>query len=437
MLLCKLKRRNLIMKIRTLLMGSAAAALIAVGVNTTTIIATTEAADVRTCDRYGSGFYFIPGTETCIKMSGRVRGHYESGSTETTVTNPTGATTANEAQIRALTATAAGAATDDDPNGTPAVTAVDRRIAARASLAAVSDSEADNGEFVTNARIQFDLRNRSDVGTVRSVARFSGNGAGGTSWDALRIHVGEHITFGTFDSFFTRHNGYGHPVANFDGPYPFYSPDAYFEFTGSAGPIDFTVGTEDGVDNDELNFYAGAKYTADGIGDIAVHYLSEADVEGASEEGDATLGVAVNINAVDNLALKAWYTADDDGTGRIIGGPDGSNNVIAFGASYSFGDWSIGAGYGITSGADAIVINTANTAVNTTPVEPEQTDLTVELGWNIAPGLKAELAWQSVETTSSIDLEDHADAFTGTVPTGNSKGISEFSEVRLRIVRNW
>ena len=32
---------------------------------------------VRVCDAYGSGFFYIPGTETCIRFSGFVRSAYE------------------------------------------------------------------------------------------------------------------------------------------------------------------------------------------------------------------------------------------------------------------------------------------------------------------------------------------------------------------------
>ena len=95
MLLFKLKRRNLIMKIRTLLMGSAAAALIAVGVNTTTIVAKSEAADVKACDLYGSGFYYLPGTQDLLGLSGRVRGHFETGSTDRKATATTTASCAS------------------------------------------------------------------------------------------------------------------------------------------------------------------------------------------------------------------------------------------------------------------------------------------------------------------------------------------------------
>ena len=31
---------------------------------------------VRICDAYGAGFFFIPGTQTCLKIGGRVRADY-------------------------------------------------------------------------------------------------------------------------------------------------------------------------------------------------------------------------------------------------------------------------------------------------------------------------------------------------------------------------
>ena len=422
------------MKIRTLLMGSAAAALIAVGVNTTTSVTTTEAADVRACDRYGDGFYYIPGSDTCVGLSGRVRSHYETTSFERTNT-----TRASNADVTPATVTDNNGLTGDD-------------------LRTDGDTE-----LVTNGRVQFDIRSPSDIGTVRSVARFSGD-TSGTSFDALRIHVGSHITFGTHDSFFTRHNNYGHPVANFDGPYGYYD-NTYIEFTGAAGPVDFTVGVENGIAGasvptsfvtgteassdgvgggaEDLAFYAGAKYAYDGIGSVAVHYLAEANnaasdlqlvttpptdpamlaaantAVSSSTDGEATLGVAFSVNAVDNLSLVAWYFTDDDGQGRVITGAH--TEVLAFGGSYTFGDWSIGAGYGITSGAPSV---TAETAI--AGVEPEITAVTVELGWNIADNLKAELAWQA-----SSEMAVGADATT------NSRDETDTSEVRLRIVRNW
>ena len=31
---------------------------------------------VRICDAYGAGFFYIPGSETCLRVSGRIRADY-------------------------------------------------------------------------------------------------------------------------------------------------------------------------------------------------------------------------------------------------------------------------------------------------------------------------------------------------------------------------
>jgi hypothetical protein len=63
------------MNIRTLLLGSAAA-LVAVSsarAADAIVIAEPEPVEyVRVCDAYGSGFFYIPGTETCLQISGYV-----------------------------------------------------------------------------------------------------------------------------------------------------------------------------------------------------------------------------------------------------------------------------------------------------------------------------------------------------------------------------
>ncbi|RKF05356.1 porin, partial [Oceaniradius stylonematis] len=63
------------MKIKSLLLGSAAAMM---------AVSTAQAADiiipepevveyVRVCDAAGTGFFYIPGTETCLRIHGYVR----------------------------------------------------------------------------------------------------------------------------------------------------------------------------------------------------------------------------------------------------------------------------------------------------------------------------------------------------------------------------
>lgn len=64
------------MKIKSLLIGSAAALASATVVNAADAIvaAEPEAVEyVRVCDAFGTGFFYIPGTETCLRISGLAR----------------------------------------------------------------------------------------------------------------------------------------------------------------------------------------------------------------------------------------------------------------------------------------------------------------------------------------------------------------------------
>jgi len=64
------------MNIKSLLLGSAAALVAVSGARAAdaVVIAEPEPMEyVRICDTYGAGFYYIPGTETCLKFSGYIR----------------------------------------------------------------------------------------------------------------------------------------------------------------------------------------------------------------------------------------------------------------------------------------------------------------------------------------------------------------------------
>jgi Porin subfamily len=63
------------MKLKSLLLGSAAALVAMSGARAAdAVIAEPEPVEyVRVCDAYGAGFFYLPGTETCLKVSGYVR----------------------------------------------------------------------------------------------------------------------------------------------------------------------------------------------------------------------------------------------------------------------------------------------------------------------------------------------------------------------------
>ena len=64
------------MKIKSLLLGSAAALAVVSGAQAADAImaAQPEPVDyVKVCDAFGTGYFYIPGTETCLRIHGYVR----------------------------------------------------------------------------------------------------------------------------------------------------------------------------------------------------------------------------------------------------------------------------------------------------------------------------------------------------------------------------
>ncbi|RYE75821.1 MAG: porin, partial [Hyphomicrobiales bacterium] len=64
------------MRIKTLLLSSAAVlsgAMSAQAADAVVMVEPEPAEYVRVCDVYGAGFFYIPGTETCLKVGGYVR----------------------------------------------------------------------------------------------------------------------------------------------------------------------------------------------------------------------------------------------------------------------------------------------------------------------------------------------------------------------------
>src|SRR5450631_3423473 len=60
--------------IRGLLLGSGAVILASVGAQAADLPIKAKAVEyVRVCSLYGAGFYYIPGTDTCIKLGGYLR----------------------------------------------------------------------------------------------------------------------------------------------------------------------------------------------------------------------------------------------------------------------------------------------------------------------------------------------------------------------------
>ncbi len=78
------------MNIKSLLLGSAAALAVVSGAQAADAIVAAEPEPmeyVRVCDAFGTGYFYIPGTETCLKIGGEVRFAYDWNTNDTTTIN--------------------------------------------------------------------------------------------------------------------------------------------------------------------------------------------------------------------------------------------------------------------------------------------------------------------------------------------------------------
>jgi hypothetical protein len=76
------------MKLKSLLFGSAAVLAAGTGAQAADLPTVEPVEYVRICDAFGTGFFYIPGTDTCLKLSGYVRAeqHYVEGADDNDLT---------------------------------------------------------------------------------------------------------------------------------------------------------------------------------------------------------------------------------------------------------------------------------------------------------------------------------------------------------------
>ncbi|MCC4296489.1 porin [Aurantimonas coralicida] len=160
------------MNIKSLLLGSAAALVAVSGARAADVImpVAPEPVDyVRVCDVYGTGFYYIPGTETCLSINGYVRFQYN----------------------------VAGGIEDDFGNDL------------------LSNLEGDNYQAgsAVRVRLNFDAREETELGTLRAFARVQAQNSGGAysndasyNMDMGFIQLGG-LTMGYLDSLWTEGDG--------------------------------------------------------------------------------------------------------------------------------------------------------------------------------------------------------------------------------------
>jgi hypothetical protein len=126
---------------------------------------------VKICSLYGVGFYYIPGTDMCIKVGGYVRAQYEWGSTQ----------------------------------GLPFGSSYNGLYTASNFPNAFFNRQSDNIQFTGRAMLTADARNQSEYGTVRAYIRIGAvlNNADASTFVAERAFIQfAGFTFGQTQSFF-------------------------------------------------------------------------------------------------------------------------------------------------------------------------------------------------------------------------------------------
>ncbi|MCR9139069.1 MAG: porin [Alphaproteobacteria bacterium] len=284
------------MNIKSLLLGSAAAMVAVSGASAADAIIAAEPEPVeyvRVCDAFGSGYFYIPGTETCLRISGNVR--FRLGFEEEEVSPP------------------AAAAKDS----------YDTATRARVQVSAKSDTEW--GELHSYIRLQAENSSMAqgatfgmDQGYIEIAGLHVGydDSAWAYSTNGGLSGYGAHGIFGGNYGFtksnmiqyqFGGGNWFGAISLEDDGVMTSYTPDIIGRLGGVVGGI-----TVFGVVAYDEQGSAGA---------------------GFGSEWAAKLGLNADIGANGNLRLQGFYAS---GATRF-----GANNTpITGGATYT-AEWSV------------------------------------------------------------------------------------------------
>jgi hypothetical protein len=276
------------MNIKSLLLGSAAAFAVVSGAQAADAVVAAEPEPmeyVKVCDAYGTGFFYIPGTETCLKIGGQLR--YEK------------------------------------------------------RFSKVGDKEV---VYDNHSRIKLDVeaKNDSEWGTVFSWIRIQGeqvnNGSDITgSSPSTYLHwyyifgIGG-LEFGNFDSQWAKFFGYGGFTDDggvYDSDWNFPDSRQYVSYTADFGSIKAYVS----LDNDADEFYAPEDHNGDGpgVGKKGHKYMPDVEVGASAMFGDwQVAGGAAYDESAESVALKGLVAGNFGMFGvRLMGlWSDDSQNIF-------------------------------------------------------------------------------------------------------------
>ena len=360
------------MKIKSLLLGSAAALMAVTGAQAAdAVIVEAEPVEyVRICDAYGAGFFYIPGTETCLKFSGYVRvtyrgNHYHDG--DLTAPLPTHR----------------------------------HRVRYRGRLNVDARNETEWGTLRSQLRFQ-----GGDSGAANSAedvfsdgnATFHGSGDANVSIDRALISLAG-FRLGYSDDYWTTVGGYGYYGAIDDGYYS-YGQATFFDYTYAADGFTLTAGVQvaaagangGAVSGSGLagqpDLYVGATYSGSWGSVFGTYYYDASGFNAGGSEGAGAYKVGASLSLADYLpggAIKGWYMADDGDTDYVHGHA-----------------WGVSAKMDLT---DSLVLYTGYSDWDRTDGDTsgvDQTHWNAGVAWSAAPGLRVNAEYNKTNRVGSF-----------------------------------
>ena len=262
------------MNIKSLLLGSAAALAVVSGTQAADAIVAAEPEPmeyVRVCDAFGTGYFYIPGTETCLKISGEVR-----------------------------------------------------------ATVYADESSTEDWDSEVRARLAFEAKNDSELGTIGSYIRIQGFGDNDYSDSSGAFELDQaYITVGGFK------------VGYFL---------TWLDDVGTASESDAFIG--DASFNAASYTYASDAFTIGvGIDDLSPAYLdNNVGVEGfaSASLGAATVSLwgAYDFEAEEGLVVAEVSADLGPGTFELYGAySSGANAYVASAPTIGSIEWTVGAAY--------------------------------------------------------------------------------------------
>ena len=260
------------MNIKSLLLGSAAALVAVTGAraaDAVVVIPEPEPVEyVRVCDVYGAGYFYIPGTETCLRLSGyyRYEVRYWPG-------------TAGVAAVPATLDPVTGLTIP----GTAAIPATEEGYVkyARFAPSFTAKSETEWGTLTGHATLYFNWTGQPPLNAYGTAV----------SLDHMYIELAG-IRLGKGDSPYARFLGYGGPTIN-DGNYGFQNTsELSYTFSGGNGFSAIIAAIEDTDDTDWTPDVEGGVKITQGWGFVGL--IAGYDESDASWGGKFVANVALS-----------------------------------------------------------------------------------------------------------------------------------------------